>query len=846
MSTRGRAAAAACGLAITAVTLALAGGTDPAQARPLLPGLTASARQVGKLPVSLVITSVSPSYAQPKEKVLVSGLVTNNSGAAISGLQIRLRSAGSPFTSRDELEEYVAGLLSYDSYEPGAVSRPISLRSRATARWSVRLPVRETGMSAFGVYPLAAEADNSGGVPFSGATSRTFLPFWPGKHGQPRPQRQQIAWLFPLIGQPVQGPCPGPVLLNNSLAASVAPGGRLSSLLAAGQNASARTHLTWVIDPSLLASVQKMTGPYQVGGSASCQGNASRPADRAAAAWLTGLRHALAGQNVVVTPYADVDLAALTRDSLDDDLATAFTQGRLVGGQILGRDFAPVRDAALAGRGEPASERASRALNGIAWPADGLANRAVLEDLAVNRITAVVLDSTAARSLSGGFAADTAVASTLDEVNGPMRVLLADDTITQLLASANSPRAAPGTAFAVRQRFLAETAMIAAQAPNSARSIVVAPPRRWDPPPHLAAGLLAETASAPWLKPVSLGALATDSQPPGPQIQLPTGAVKDELSGRLLRQLRSLGRRAELLESIRATPDPTLSQAVAAVESSAWRGRGPSGQAQAMLNRVSAYISGQEQGLTITKPVPVTMGGLKGSPPVSISSHLGYPVRVRLAVRAPGDLKITVAPRGPITIPPGSVVNVKLNVHAQEVGSRTLQLSLVSPAGRALPGTTVTMTIRATQFGTLALIILAAALGVFMITSAARAIRQGGGAPGKAGSPGPAGSPAAAASGRAVPSGQDPDGAGSKPDGRAGDTVEPDGPAQHSGPQTGHHASDAIVRAGTVSEGTVSDASVSDTAVSDTAAGDTVTSAGRDPTEGTDELARAPGQADRA
>ena len=77
-----------------------------------------------------------------------------------------------------------------------------------------------------------------------------------------------------------------------------------------------------------------------------------------------------------------------------------------------------------------------------------------------------------------------------------------------MLGTADHGTAAPGAPFAVAQRFLAETAMIAAERPSLLRSIVVAPPRQWNPPPGLAGQLLADTVAAPWLRPVSLPRLA--------------------------------------------------------------------------------------------------------------------------------------------------------------------------------------------------------------------------------------------------------------------------------------------------------------------------------------------------
>jgi hypothetical protein len=813
VSRRARSVIAASIFATTAVSLGLAG---PAQAHSALGQQGALGRQGalgqqgGDLPVSLAITSVTPAYASPGQTVTVSGSITNTSSAVISGISVRLRSSSTAFESRDALQEYANGNEPQaDGYVPGATTRkPIELAAGGTEPWSVALRVNKVGMTSFGVYPLAAEADSASDTALPGGTSLTFLPFWPAKHGAPRPQPQEIAWILPIIDQPLQGPCPVATLLNNSLAASLAPGGRLSSLLAAGQAESASTQLTWAIDPSLLRSVQAMTHPYRIGGNADCvTGYRTLPASHAAADWLAGLKHVTADQGVFVTPYADVDIAALTRESLDSDLVRAFAQGRSVAGSILGRNFSPASAA------RPGQAAATEALNGMAWPADGLANRAVLQNLAANKVkvSAVILASSTMLPVSGSFAADSAVTSTPNGVTGDTRVLLADDTITQILGSANSPSDPAGATFAVRQRFLAETAMIAAQAPNAARSIVVAPPRRWNPPAGLADSLLAETASAPWLKPVSIGQLATAKLPPGQPVRTPpTSTAKGELSRHLLRQIKGLDRRIAPLESIRVQPDPSLSLAVASVESSAWRGAAGGREAQVLLNRVSGYATSQEQALSITRPLPVTMGGLKGSPPVSISSHLDYPVKVRLEVSVPAGAGMIIRPPGDKVIPPDSVVNIKLNVHAATVGSTTIRLALLAPDGTALPGPDVTMTIRATQFGTLALVILAAALGVFMITSAARAIRQGG------------------ATHKTGPSSSGPDAT----DGTGDPGAAPDGEAAPDGSVAGDHAEQ---QAGQQAAGRAEQQ----------AAGRARNSADHDPTEETDELAGAPGRADK-
>jgi hypothetical protein len=719
MSRSTRMAVAVCALA-AAFLLGLAG---PAAAGP------AKARQAGPTaPVSVAITSISPQVAVPGGTVRVSGQLTNVSSAAISGLSVQLRWSSQWLQDRDELQMYADGQI-FDAPVPGTIRQIRSLAPGATAAWSVAVPVKELQLTRFGVYPFAAAADGAGGIP--PATSRTFLPYWPAKRaGDPRPDRLNVSWILPLIDTPSQTACRG--LLNNSLATSVAAGGRLNGLLAAGAANTGRAAVTWAIDPALLSSVRTMSGSsgYDVGGNADCGQSRHLPSSKAAAAWLARLKQAAAGQPVFVTPYADVDIATLTRQSLEQDLSEAFGLGRSTAAGILHRSFRPAA-AGLA---------SAQDLNGFAWPADGIANYAVLENLAVNGISTVILaDSTMPPQVPSAFT-PSAVASTPDGETGDMHVLLSDSGITHILNSADSPAQTPGAVFAVRQRFLAETAMIAAEAPTTPRSIVVAPPRRWDPPAGLAGSLLAETAEAPWLRPVPLSRLATVTSSAG-QVQrsAPTASSSAALGNRLLRSIRTVDRQVQLLAGIDA-PDTALYEAIASAESSAWRGRTAGARAQALIDRISAYVTRQLGGLSIIPSPRITLGGLQGTVPISIRSRLNYPVNVRLTVNPThGRLTISRTP-GVITVLPGKVITIKLKVRAATIGSTGVGLGLTTLDGTPLPGPTARMTIQATHFGTLALVIVAAALGVFMISSATRAIRRGREAPENpaGGGPGPA------------------------------------------------------------------------------------------------------------
>jgi hypothetical protein len=396
------------------------------------------------------------------------------------------------------------------------------------------------------------------------------------------------------------------------------------------------------------------------------------------------------------------------------DLAQAFTQGRAVATSLLGRNFT--------GSGATGSTN----LTGLAWPADGIANRAVLKNLAANGISATVLDSSTMPPSPQQDYTPSAQSSASDGTGTPMTVLLSDDTITQIIGTANAPSDSKATAFAVEQRYLAETAMIAAEQPSIGRSVVVAPPRRWDPPAGLANELLSETVTAPWLHSVSLGDLASVKDASGKVTRQPPRAhSKSQLSRGLLGEARHVEQQAALLTSVEQNPSPLLKNPAAAIESSAWRGGGSAAKQGATLARqISAYLTQQSGKLTVFVVPRVTLGGLKGTVPVSISNGLNYAVNVKLQADPSGGITV----RGPphvVTVPPGQQDIVKISVAATTVGSTALRLRLLTPQGAPFSAA-ATVTIQATHYGTLALVIMAAALGVLVLTAVTRGLRRRG------------------------------------------------------------------------------------------------------------------------
>ena len=569
--------------ALAAAGPALAGGGTAAAISRAPTGVTAGTviSKTAAAPaqqVTVGITSVNPQIARPGRAVTVQGTVSNTTRRTVSGLTVQIWSSSFRLTSRAELSQYAAGNLpNVNLPVVNALARlPGTLAPGAVRDWSVRIPASSLAMTTFGVYPLAAQV-NSGAAVLS--TDHTFLPFWPGSAAAAgMHQRMKIAWVWPIFSAPEQAACPA--LLSNDLASSVA-GGRLSRLLAAGSTRQAvRADLTWAIDPSVLAAAAVMRTSYRVGGSATCSGAVTKPASPAARTWLTRLRSVTAQQDYFVTPFADVDMSALTHAAMNTDLKRAQAKGYSLARQYLG------------GTQRPATPESGA----IAWPAGGVADYGVLGNLGADGWRSVILDSSLMPPRTPTLFTPSAITSALDGVDGRLNVALSDSTLSQVLAggptaaqaragaaqaggsrsAATAQAAAAAGSFATEQLFLAETAMIVAEQPATPRSVVITPPRQWNPAAGLATALLAESDDAPWLRPDSLAGLMSAKSSAGQVPRKPPPAEKfapGELHRSLLRRVKGLEGDIRLQASMfRQSASTYLAGAVAAVESSAWRG----------------------------------------------------------------------------------------------------------------------------------------------------------------------------------------------------------------------------------------------------------------------------------
>lgn len=705
----------ACALAIVGMGIAgpaLAAQATPAAQRQGLNQESARTKQAVSSELTVSIESMSSRFARPGSTIVVKGTVTNHTGAPISGVQVQLETSATDFPSRSVMTSYLAGSDAYFGYAPvgQAWTAPGTLHSRSAMTWSVSLPVSSAGYGKFGVYPLVAQA-TSPSAPPGGA--RTFLPYWDPTSGSPS-QKLDVSWVWPLIDQPQQDePQQGAwacrqTLATSRLTTSLTPGGRLGGLLAAGLQYSASTHLTWAVDPALLSDAGVMTKRYKVGGDAKCTHNTAMPASTDAATWLSRLRTGTASDPMFVTPYADPDVSALTHSGLDSDISRAYALGN-----------------------EVASTSLSRSFGDIAWPDRGAADASVLTSLARDgSVKTTVLSSALMPQVSNAtFQPDDALAHVSTGIATPMNVLLADSGLTTLLGSAGAG-ASQGTQFAVTQEFLAETAMISAEAPNAPRSLVIAPPSRWSPSAAEASTLL-ELTSAPWLRPVSLATLAAKA-PSSTVKRAPLPSVAKaplELSQNYTSTVKKARVSAALFGSLLYQPAPAVTQsldaAVAVTESSAWRGSASPGGWLA-LKQLRSFLRDREMAVKIISGNKVLLAGTSGATPVSVFNGLPAPVQVKVHALVPPGSQLTITdPNTLIIVPPLTTATVRMHVHSAALGSTQLQLQLVTRWGIPLPGKLQPFSVQATRYGRALLILIGAALGVLVLTSLARWVRRG-------------------------------------------------------------------------------------------------------------------------
>ena len=690
-------------------------------------------------PVVVEVTTLAPrAPVSADEPFRVAGRLVNCGEEAVDGLQVRLVTGGR-LTSRSQLRRATAEPVIGSRRLPAQDAQVTELGAGASTRFDVRVQVADLRLGTRnGVHPLAVQARGRTGDGPRGPVglASTFVPWFP--EGPVAPTR--LAWLLPLVDEPHRGP--GAVMLSNRLEDLVADGGRLARALlggrvgaagaceepalAAGATAAAPptsacrgepVPLTWAVDPDLVHSVEAMTQPY----AALVDGRRTdQPTSDAAAAWLSSLRTAAAGADVLALPYADPDVVALSRTGspLTDDVALLQQLGQSEVRRLL--DAEPLQT--------------------VAWPPAGPVT-GVVDTLSGSERRALVVDPS---SLTGRDAEDTdrtpGARTTLPSTVEPVPALVPDDALSDLVAPDPTDDRWQGARLA-EQRWLAETAMIAAERPGESRTLVVAPDRRADLDPAVLAAAVADTGRLPWLCGVPLDDAAAgtercaqlpDTQPatadPDPSVPATSVPGAQALPPSFVRAVAEVRTESDQLTEQVLTPDDEgakdirarLLRARGRAESTAWRNR--PGTGRRMLDLLDDDVDALRSRVTLVGR-PALLTGREGVVQLVVQNALDQPVRVGVRLDPTSAARLTSEDTEIRVVPGQNTRQVSVRVQARTSGRFTARVGLVDASGRPF-GETVELAVRSTQYGRVALAVTGVAAAVLLVAAGVRVTRR--------------------------------------------------------------------------------------------------------------------------
>jgi Family of unknown function (DUF6049) len=310
--------------------------------------------------------------------------------------------------------------------------------------------------------------------------------------------------------------------------------------------------------------------------------------------------------------------------------------------------------------------------------------------------------------------------ATLPTAAGPLDGLVVDTAASSALDPTGSR-----SLVAARQELLAQTLMTARERPTTARTVLLAPPRRWAASQEWASTLLSADAEAAWTTRVPLATLRAEPVPDVERqpVSYPASAQDAELPPSYLAGVATVQEELRTVASLLADPSKTaqFDEGILRAESSAFRGRIDGGTA--LLAQSATALAEAESGIRLVAGQDVILGGHEGTFGVSIANDLTADVTVALRVMPRNSAALRVEQPDPVTIQPGRTTQVTVTAEASANGSVDVDLQLVTPSGQSF-GDPVPIQVRATEYGTLAAFITGAAMAVLFLASAVRLTRR--------------------------------------------------------------------------------------------------------------------------
>ncbi|MDT5333073.1 MAG: hypothetical protein QOF31_4370 [Mycobacterium sp.] len=738
----------------------------------------AAAGEPGSVPFLQVrVDRVTPEVVTTTSEPLVTitGSILNVGDRPVRDVMVRLEHAAA-VTSSAGLRTNLSGNV--DQYEPVAdfiTLAPELLRGQDVP-FTLSYPLRSAELSSLhieepGVYPVMVNVNGTPdyGEPARLDEARFLLPVL-GVPPEPaadsaadtltsvvppdtsKPVRLTMLW--PLADRPrLAAGAPGgtaPVrLIDDDLAASLAPGGRLDTLLSAVDFATSppvdpsgevRNAMCLAVDPDLLVTVNAMAGGYVVNDAPDAgPGTPTHPGTGrdAAVGWLDRLRALAQRMCVAATTYAQADLDALQRVG-DRGLSAVATNGAAdIVDQILG--ITSIRGATLVGDGPltgPAVELLSAQGPTVAI---GAANVTAQDSATGEPATADVQP----------------LRYTPQLVTAPF-----DPTVGAALAGAGSEPASPSyldpsldipvkhdSAVARRQDALGSLLWRGLHTDAEPRTQILAPPLAWSLQGDDAQAILTAVAStihAGLAVPRPLAAVIAEANavPPQDVAPLPDGALgnpRGRFDDGVVSGLAAVNGRLWGLASTLTTDERTGltgGQYTAPLREDMLRALSQSvppdarnGLAQQRLTTVGHTVDDLFGAVTIVNPGGSYTLATEHSPlPLALRNDLPVPIRVRLQIDAPPGMSVT--DMGEIVLPPG-YLPLKVPIEVNFTQRVAVDVALRTADGLPL-GEPVRLSVHSNAYGKVLFFITLSAGAVLVLLAGRRLWHQFHGQPDRA------------------------------------------------------------------------------------------------------------------
>ncbi|TCM45773.1 hypothetical protein EV648_106237 [Kribbella sp. VKM Ac-2568] len=690
----------AASAAVSAVTAAVAAPTDDPPV------------------VAVTIDSFNPIAVTPGQPVTIRGQVTNTSDVSLKAPQAiacidskrlitRADLAAVPAEDDIPVDEQNSCRRLVDSestfQELGELAPNAKVNYQFTVPWAEWNLGKRAGAYTVGVVIRATPDQPEDSDRLTVGRVRTLMPVIDPAE---LPRKVNAAMVVPLRHRPTL--LSGNQFANDSLAEAMAPNGALGRLLALGE----KQKVTWLVDPAMLDEAARIKqGNYKVVDG----NNQTRPGtgQKVVQTWLDAFEASRARNPVVMLPYGDPDVGSLI--DAGDPLRSLVGQSRdatekyNLGGEYpnfdrglwLENGSASSRNLAAASTGYPGAPNPDD-VNLVSSSSWATADRPSLLPTPVYNVTTP---------------------------EGPVKSVRTVVTDSSLTAGGPDPASADQP-LQVRQRFAAETALLAGTGTGTA-TVVVLPPRDWETKGSATSALVQQGFSLPWITPISIdqvtAAKAQPARPPNTPRSTP-GLPSGQLD-----QIKRLNTATTTFVSLLADREQApvdLQRALLRVSSYSWREYPDEaqrfltfeqGSVNSWLGKVHLVNNAVDRGQH--REIKVNLSGSKGTFPLSVVNELDWSVRVGVAVKPANRTDLRIAPLRTLVLPAGQKGTFQITASAEQNGLIRANAQVIS--AEQLPvGKSQELVIQAAQYGSVGWILVGAAIALLFGTSAVRIYRR--------------------------------------------------------------------------------------------------------------------------